>query len=449
MARGCLRIVAGLLVVGILLLLAWVVLALRQDHALQREIEELRQSGAPTSPTELNPREEGEGCNGAPVLLDALAAMEAYREEHRITNIHRPGQPVRQEGYARSGHNYLPADPRSMTPGEVGVARRVLRDLDGELTRLEEALGCPRMEFTLDWSPLHQPTFFFRSMGLPELGEVTGAANLLITRAALAVEREGDHDRAVGDLALALEVMRRMEARFGLAYLAQSTVLGGILHDLPHLLAVSGLDPATARRQLDPVLLQLDRECDPTRTLVGERAVTLDLYERMLLFGRAAPDQEALPGWWPRTALRADARAYMRIQESSLTLAHQPYHERQVRAQALRDEIDGLPFYCVIARSAGPYGLATCLGADHRRRVLRQARLGLAAALFRQSHDRWPREPAELEPLFPGEVPLDNPFTGEPFTFTVTEDSFAIGGPDQRSHEDPFRLPPAPPAGRR
>ncbi len=128
--------------------------------------------------------------------------------------------------------------------------------------------------------------------------------------------------------------------------------------------------------------------------------------------------------WLGRPLRQYDAAQALRVSVELAQVAEQPYHQAQVSARRTRAWVEQLPRLAVMARK-----FCRDRGHDHRSQARAEAqvvvaRAGVALALFRRKHGRYPDSLNELVPGVLPVVPVD-PFDGHMLRY-IRDDELVV-----------------------
>ena len=270
------------------------------------------------------------------------------------------------------------------------------------------------------------------------------AADLLRWDAVIAAE-DGDLPRAADDLLALLNASRSIgDEPFLISQLVRMAVRSIATRTAERVLAQT-------TEPLDLTSFQTALAADADESLLlygvrGERAAYSRLIED-LANGTLPPDPAAhknadtlwgKAAWWHyRVRLLKDQAFYLSWMTAAARAARLPLQEQPAAVALLPGPPEDETL--VMARLLLP---AVDKVADAQFRSTAEARCaaaGIACERFRQKHNRWPNDLAELAPTYLSAVPLD-PYSGEPLRYAKSDDGCVVYsvGKDRRGEDHAF-----------
>lgn len=421
--RGYLLLLAGL--AGFVLLVA-VGAYLMWSRALARRVEdqlaELRRAGRPVTAEELEayyeipPPEK----DVAPLLTAAVSTLQTPEYELAATAL-----PIVGSG------SEIP--PPGQTWPQHEAARAFVQQYAGPLQQLHKAAergGAARYSIGFENGAL--------GMSLDHAYPLRVAARLLALEAHLRAH-EGDATGTAQSIRALLSLSRSIEHEPLLISQLIHYALLGVAYS-----AVDELLPHIRFADHDLALLQSElRRTDIAtgfrRSLVGERAMGLDIMERPEQLAEAMVEIGSPIPWTPRDA---DRLLYLEVMQQYIAAAEQPWPEALVAGSQISHRLDAAVGDTLLGEMRYPMSVAllpaleasitTAAQSDARRTLIESL---IAVERYRREHGEPPQQLEDLIPAFLAKVPLD-PFTGSPLRYQLRDEAVVIYSVGQNQLDD-------------
>jgi len=421
--RTLTRIATGVVVIALVGWLTWLVVSLAAERDFEAKVSELRRQGVRVSLRDFHRVASFDAENGATILRDAMDALPEDALEE-------PGEALDLEVWGEAGREHWGEDDRRSHAESWRAVEEWVDGLTPWFASVDRAVRLPRCDFGLDTSD-----WFETSSDSFRLARVI--AQTLAWKVRVLERRGVAPNEALRACESLLLWVRKSPPDLLIGQLISMTVEGVAFDLLKRVTTIPGLAVDSARRTLEPLLLNAEHDGPRLRAaldaefasmievariraswdgarkleLVLEDETSLWLHLHLLvrrdrLWRGATREIE----YWQdaRSIIEADdAQAWQELTRFSGAVAREDWLPGELR----------IMHHALLAR------------VQKRRLVhrahLRVARLGLAALEHRKLHGSWPEYPEGLAPLFPDGVPVD-PFTHKPFEFVTDESALRI-----------------------
>ena len=383
----------GLLGVVAVLLLINLVLNVWANTKLEAKLQKLRDEGFPTCIADLAPEPIPAEQNAAAHLQNMRPELERFDKDL----CHFSEKTPLGIAYYRERNNYAMPSIEQAT-----AIQAILDDYSDLFLAIDQMAACDQYASLLDYSLDHQH-FIQETLSAMSIRRV---ARLLSWKIQV-LTVQGKNDQAVETGIQLLYLARLHDAEpmlvnslVGIACrLNVAFCLNQALQNGPVLVKV--------RAALDMELAKHDNSQLFVRTLLTERAVSLDTMESM----KIAP----VPIHWHFTFWQSEMVDWF---DEQFTLAELPWHQSHQQF----GEVDETK-YSILIQLMGP-ATKSALDAFHRNiAMLRCLRILNAAGAYHDKNGRQPTTLADLE--LPAEATLD-PFNGKPLVIRSTEAGWLI-----------------------
>ncbi len=283
-------------------------------------------------------------------------------------------------------------------------------------------------------------------MELPHLAPLRFAARLLAADAALRASN-GDYVGAVEDLTAAMKLANNVAqepllssqlVRFAMDDIASSAI--------ENVVTGGELSPELYRTLIAQAAAAAGREAF-AQSFLGEATMGIDTFGRIRtgeyplnefrsFYHTESPEgpQELVDAALSMLYTSPAGQPFMNLDEQTYTetmlqlseAVQRPYYEAQPRIEALANETGGgLSFLKPISNTLVPSfeGILDAQALHEARMGLMQ--VGLAVELYHAQNGQYPSSLEAVAPILAGNVPVD-PFTGQPFVYQPSGDSFTL-----------------------
>lgn len=434
--RWWLKLVA--LVVGAPIVIL-VILYLLWDHSarrgLEREIEKVRQSGAPLTVDDLiaewyvtdaagqrrlkTPYSE----NAAPVYQCAFDLL----EELQLTD----------EDYELLREMLKTDDPSQWSEEDAEKLKALLGKTAEVLELTKQATEMEQCQFEIDW--------WGGTVMFPAHGRNLRYLNSLVLARALLKLRQGKGEEALEACRLALNMSRAVrDERLLMPVLMRFALLSSSLRAMEAAANALPAAPQVYRELIREIAAEeWDLQEHVRRALEGERALHFSLFTGLLEKGTFDISGSSFvknypPGYaWlmkspmGRSIVRGDRVAYLRYMRRCVEAASQPLPRAVKESKAVAGELQEMrestrarmryPFTCMLA--PGLRAITAILAEAVAR--CRVTEVGLALEMYNTREGKYPESLEELLPDFLPSIPED-PFTGAPLKFKRSEKGVVV-----------------------
>lgn len=422
---------------GILVLILMVVIihggaTLIMARKLDRAIAAIKAQGAPVSPAELAGPSIPDSENGELEYLRAFEilrtnAAKLYQKIHAESRNAKPAMTfVRPAPGPTDTQRYVYLESMrfdELDDGAWGIARSLV-DADSPAVRLiEQAQTKTRCRFYANWQDGVGAQF-------PYVAQVREAARRLGIRAVLHA-RDGRMDDAAHDLEMSVCLVDSMkDDRMLFHQLMRYSLVTTVSKSLQ---AVNQQHPLNAAQclRLSSLLSGIEFDESFLRAMKGQRAMDLSAFSLVTktpsLAGQmmGASEGAALPfaarlvssyAWRP--FLYADELASIRLQDSQILTASQPYREirRSGQDRMLGDQVTRLPRYCLVTRMCMPGFAGIIAQRDVAKATVYGCDICLGLMACRDKFGAYPRSLDELRSKLRWNV-REDPLSGRPFVY--------------------------------
>ncbi len=374
---------------------------------LERELDEIRKSGAPVKLEEVVPPPVPDQENAAVIYSRAFGIIDMGTEEEQDALCEAEGR-----------DNEWNKEKLKQNIREL----RALTEKNKEfLGLLRQASTLRKCRFPLDWSKGFEMT-------LPHLMKMRFCARLLLTDAMIKYDG-GKIEEAVNSCRISLRMGKHLSQEpLFVSYLVTMSIIHITLNGIQAVLREDDISSPVYEsllKELDDINLETSLK----KAFEGERCGGVHIYKEVME-GRFSPEKifgetSLYFSWICRPLFKKDMARYLRIMKEYIPLTTVPHYELKKTPEEFEREIANLPLYCFLTRSLMP-----ALYRGYAKRAQCEAKIGtsqlaLALRLYKAKNGSYPDSLEKLKGENLNEIPKD-PFTGQDYIYKKEGEGFVV-----------------------